>query len=184
MSTETIEREFTPRTVVELQHSLQSDFPASLVDDIRILPMGSARLRVATPIRCLGRGHYQFQANLAECSWTTPRARLAVRLTHLSIEQKTEEELFCVDFRQVPVGTAFVFDLSKQATSKVREIFLARGLRALEALNQLEESTLLEATKASTDCSVLVLALTTEEALSPIRARDPLAGARLRGLDA
>jgi len=78
-----------------------------------------------------------------------------------------------VDFRQAPLGTAFVLDLSKQATSKVREIFIARGLRALEALNQLEESTLLEATKASTDCSVLVVALTTEEALSPIRGRDP-----------
>jgi len=185
MSTETITRELAPRTVIELTHSLQSDLPASLVDDIRIVPMGNSCVRVATPIRCLlGRGHYRFEANLAECSWTTQRARLAVRLIHLSIEQKTEEELFCVDFKQAPVGIAFVLDLSKQATSNVREIFIARGLRALEALNRLEESTLLEATKASTDCSVLVAALSTEEALSPIRDRDPLAGARLRGLDA
>jgi len=61
MSTGAIAQEFTPRTIVELTHSLQSNFPASFVDDIRILPMGNSRLRVATPIRCFGRGHYQFE---------------------------------------------------------------------------------------------------------------------------
>jgi hypothetical protein len=76
------------------------------------------------------------------------------------------------------------FELAQHATSKVREIFLTRGLKALGALNLLDESTLVEATKASSDYSVLVSALTTEEALVPIRSLDPLAGARLRGFEA
>lgn len=182
MSTEAIARELTPRSIAELTSSLQGGFPKSLSGGIRIQPMGSACLRVATPIKDLAR--YRFAASSSECSWTTSKMKLSVRLAHLSIEQKTEDGFFCVDFQQTPIGSALVSELSRSATSKVREIFLVRAFRALEDLNQLEEGTLLEATKASTDYSVLVSALSTEEALAPVRAHDPLAGARLRGLEA
>jgi hypothetical protein len=43
---------------------------------------------------------------------------------------------------------------------------------------------LAEAVQAPTDYSVLLSALNAEEALTSIRAHDPLAGARLRGLEA
>ena len=48
----------------------------------------------------------------------------------------------------------------------------------------MDERKLAEAVQAPTDYSVLVSALTSDEALATIRARDPLAGARLRGIDA
>lgn len=182
MSTEAIARELTPRSIAELTNSLQGGLPKSLAGSIRIQPIGSACLRVATPINELA--HYRFEASSSECSWTTSKMRLSVRLAHLSIEQKTEDGFFCVDFQQAPIGSALVSALSRSATSKVREIFLVRAFRALEDLNQLDEGTLLEATKASTDYSVLVSALSTEEALAPVREHDPLAGARLRGLEA
>jgi hypothetical protein len=58
------------------------------------------------------------------------------------------------------------------------------GLRAIEELQSLDEKTLAEAVQVPTDYSVLLSALNTEEALASIRAHDPLAGARLRGLEA
>lgn len=48
----------------------------------------------------------------------------------------------------------------------------------------MDERKLAEAVQAPTDYSVLVSALTSEEALTNIRARDPLAGARLRRIEA
>ena len=48
----------------------------------------------------------------------------------------------------------------------------------------MDERKLAEAVQAPTDYSVLVSALTSDEALATIRARDPLAGARLRGIEA
>jgi biotin operon repressor len=69
-------------------------------------------------------------------------------------------------------------------TSAIRNIFFRRSLRAIEELQSLDEKTLAEAVQAPTDYSVLLWALNTEEALASIRAHDPLAGARLRGLEA
>jgi len=48
----------------------------------------------------------------------------------------------------------------------------------------MDERKLAEAVQAPTDYSGLVSALTSEEALATIRSRDPLAGARLRGIEA
>lgn len=69
-------------------------------------------------------------------------------------------------------------------TSAIRHIFFQRSLRAIEELQSLDEKTLAEAVQAPTDYSVLLSALNAEEALTSIRAHDPLAGARLRGLEA
>lgn len=182
MSTEILSRELAPKTVGELAHALENEFPTSMVDGIRIHAIGNSRLRIDTPIKRLG--HYHFEATPLRCSWTTPKVRIAVQLFHLSIEQRAEDDTFSVEFKQAPISASVALDLAQHATSKVREIFLARGLKALGALNLLDESTLVEATKASSDYSVLVSALTTEEALAPIRSLDPLAGARLRGFDA
>ena len=69
-------------------------------------------------------------------------------------------------------------------TSAIRHIFFQRSLRAIEELQSLDEKTLAEAVQAPTDYSVLLSDLNTEEGLTSIRAHDPLAGARLRGLEA
>jgi hypothetical protein len=66
----------------------------------------------------------------------------------------------------------------------IREAFFRRSLRAIEELQAIDERKLAEAVQAPTDYSVLVSALTSDEALATIRARDPLAGARLRGIEA
>ena len=71
-----------------------------------------------------------------------------------------------------------------QTTSRIREIFVTRSLRAIQGLKSLDEESLAKAVVAPTDYGVLVAALSTDEALVSIRTHDPLAGARLRGLDA
>ena len=88
---------------------------------------------------------------------------------------------FCMVFRVPPTeSNAKVF----KNTSAIRHIFFQRSLRAIEELQSLDEKTLAEAVQAPTDYSVLLSALNAEEALTSIRAHDPLAGARLRGLEA
>src|ERR1035438_1366235 len=69
-------------------------------------------------------------------------------------------------------------------TSAIRHIFFQRSLRAIEELQSLDEKTLAEAVQAPTDYSVTLPDANTEDALTSIRAHDPLAGARLRGLEA
>jgi len=54
----------------------------------------------------------------------------------------------------------------------------------VEALKSLDEKNLVEAVKAPSDYSVLVSALNSEEALATARDSDPLAAARLRGIEA
>src|SRR5258708_6742082 len=67
----------------------------------------------------------------------------------------------------------------------LRTAFLARALNAIAALTtQLEESELGNATGASTDYEVLLYALEAPEALHVLRRPDPLAAARLRGIEA
>lgn len=67
----------------------------------------------------------------------------------------------------------------------LRTAFLARALNAVATLTaELADSELGNATGASSDYQVLVRALEAPEALPALRHLDPLAAARLRGLDA
>lgn len=179
MSREIISRQLAPKTVSELTEALAIDCPKPTTDGFRIHPLGNTRLRIDMPIKRLAQ--YRFEANARQCSWTAAKVRIAVDLRHLSIEQRIEEGMLRVEFRHAPVTNSLALDLAQQATSSVREIFLTRGLRALGGLNALDESILVEATKAPNDFSVLASALGTDESLHSL---DPLAGARLRGLDA
>jgi hypothetical protein len=67
----------------------------------------------------------------------------------------------------------------------LRTAFLARALNAVaELTTQLEESDLGNATGASSDYQVLLYALEAPQALQILRRPDPLAAARLRGIEA
>lgn len=64
-------------------------------------------------------------------------------------------------------------------------VFLTRGMRALTRLAEaLHPDALTDAATAETDYAVLVSALERPEALSELEREDPLAQARLRGLEA
>jgi len=89
--------------------------------------------------------------------------------------------MFLVMFKHTPAKPNIAV---LRKPNQVREIFFQRSLRAIEELKSLDEQKLVEAVQAPTDYSVLVSALSTEDALASIRVHDPLAGARLRGLAA
>jgi hypothetical protein len=113
-------------------------------------------------------------------SWQTSKKKLVIELKGLAVEQHTDKITFHVVFKKAAEsGTA-----ATKKASPIRKIFFQRSLRAIEELQELDEKQLAEAVEAPTDCSVLVAALKTEEALASIRGRDPLAGARVRGLEA
>jgi hypothetical protein len=89
-----------------------------------------------------------------------------------------------MDLFEGTVIQSLLSDLLHGTRTGVRGIFITRSLRAVEGLKSLDEEKLLEAVKAPSDYSVLVSALNSEQALTVVRDTDPLAGARLRGMEA
>lgn len=178
MPTTTVRLE--PETLPELARSLASAFPKAFTKDIKIQSVDETRMRIETPVKRLG--HYHFAASFTDCSWTTKEASIVLELKHFVVAQRTEKNIFCLEVTKPSPLEAIVFELTRGAPSQVRDIFLTRSLRAIDGLKSLDEENLIEAIKAPTDYSVLVAALNHEETLAPVR--DPLAGARLRGLDA
>jgi hypothetical protein len=64
-------------------------------------------------------------------------------------------------------------------------VFARRALRAVARLSeQMEETALQEAVSAPSDCGVLLAALESEPGLKALTQEDPLAKARLRGIEA
>jgi hypothetical protein len=160
-----------PETIADLTKSLKTEFRKVNLGDVKILAE-PAGVRIEMPIKRLT--DYRFVSNLGRCSWTTPKGTVVLQLKRFSVEQRAEKQLFCMNLRE----------LFQETPSNIREIFLTRSLRALAGLKSLDEDHLLQAVKASSDYSVLAAALNTDEALAAVRADDPLAGARLRGMDA
>lgn len=173
MATTTVTLE--PENIAASVRSLKTEFAKASLSDFKMTTRGGA-VHVEIPIARLS--DYHFSYALDHCFWKTPKQNVIIELKGFVVEQQTHNRFFCVTFR-LPLNETAV-----KKTSVIRNIFRQRSLRAIEELQSLDEKTLAEAVQAPTDYSVLLTALNTEEALASIRAHDPLAGARLRGLAA
>jgi hypothetical protein len=124
---------------------------------------------------------YQIACADAHCSWTVPGTKIVLEAKGFAVEQRAIKDSYVLVFRHSPKPSE---GGSSGEASPIREVFFQRSLRAIEELQWIDEQKLTEAVQAPTDFSVLVWALTSDEALATIRKRDPLAGARRRGLEA
>lgn len=176
MSTTTISLE--PRNMAASAESLRAEFLKAKLPDVKT---STARdvVQIQMPIARLAK--YQFACADAYCSWTVPGKKIVLEVKGFSVEQKARKDYFVLVFRHSPKQSE---GNSSANTNPIREVFFRRSLRAIEELQAIDEQKLTEAVQAPTDFSVLVSALTSEEALAMIRNRDPLAGARLRGVEA
>lgn len=78
-----------------------------------------------------------------------------------------------------------VRDLVRPGDASVRGVFARRALRAVARLSrQMGEASLREAVSAPSDYGVLLAALESEPGLAALVSEDPLAEARLRGIEA
>jgi biotin operon repressor len=160
-----------------VSRSLKTEFAQANMPGVKTITKRGA-VWVEMPIARLS--GYQFSSSHDQCSWKTPSKKVVIRSKGFAVEQEIKNEAFYMVFR-VPRSESSSTILKN--TSAIRGIFFRRSLRAIEELQSLDEKTLAEAVQAPTDYSVLLSALNTEEALASIRPHDPLAGARLRGLE-
>jgi hypothetical protein len=176
MSTTTIALE--GNNMAACAQSLRAGFLKAKLSDVKTSSAKGA-VHIQMPIARLAA--YQFACADAYCSWATPHGKLVVEVKGFSVEQKAKKKTLMLVIRHsLPKsGTG-----PSRKTNPIREVFFRRSLRAIEELQAMDEGNLAEAVQAPTDYSVLVSALTSEEALASIRGRDPLAGARLRGIEA
>src|SRR5215472_8087930 len=123
---------------------------------------------------------YRVGYNRQQVYWRAAKKEIVVEAKGFAVEQHTDEKAFHLIFKKAAEPEPETFKKS----SPVRKAFFQRSLRAIEELQELDEKSLTEAVQAPTDYSVLVSALQSEEALASMRSRDPLAGARIRGLEA
>lgn len=176
MATTTITLE--PQNIAASVQSLNMEFAKASLSDIKTTTKRGA-VHVGIPIGRLS--DVQFSYFCDYCLWKTPKKKVVVEYKGFTVEQQTHDRIFYVTFRLLK--TQLHTGAVKKA-SPIRNIFWHRSMRAVEELQSLDEKKLAEAVQAPTDVSVLLTALSTEEALASIRAHDPLAGARLRGLEA
>ena len=180
MTTETVT--LRPSTVSDLEQSLPVALEKVNARDVRVHALAPTRVRIETPVQKLVA--YRFVSDRSHCSWTTSKGTIVVKFKTFSVEQRVENQYLYMDLLEGTVIRSLVFDLLHGKDSNVRHVFLTRSLRAVEALKALDEKNLVEAVKAPSDYSVLVSALNTEEALATSHDTDPLAAARLRGIEA
>jgi hypothetical protein len=171
-----------PLTVSDLEQSLPVALQKVNARGVKVHALDPTRVRIETPIQKLVA--YRFVSDRSHCSWTTSKGRIVVKFKTFAVEQRVENQYLYMDLFEGPVINSLVSELLHGKRTNVRYIFLTRSLRAVEALKSLDEKKLVEAVKAPTDYSVLVSALNTEEALATARDSDPLAAARLRGIEA
>jgi len=120
------------------------------------------------------RGLDEFSCKPSYCSWKTKHGTIAVDAKGFWAQARTSKNICHVVF--TPAAS-----LPKTKIG-IREIFGERSQRALDGLKTLDESVLARAVQSPNDFSVLLSALNSPAALAELRAQDPLAGARLRGL--
>jgi hypothetical protein len=174
MATVTLE----PQNIEASVQFLKAEFAKANMPGVKTITRRGA-VYVEMPIARLS--DYQFSSSHEHCSWKTLKKKVVIRSKGFAIEQQIHKKAFCLIFR-LPRTESNPTVLKK--ASAIRDIFFQRSLRAIAELQSLDEKKLAEAVQAPTDCSVLLSALNTEEALAGIRAHDPLAGTRLRGLEA
>jgi hypothetical protein len=180
MTTHTVTLE--PSTVSDLTRSLQVELKKVDLRDVKVHAINPTRVRIETPVQRLA--DYHFVADAEHCSWTTSKGKVILQLKTFAVEQRVENHLLYMDLFEGTVIHSLLSDLLHGTRTGVRDIFITRSLRAVEGLKSLDEANLLEAVKAPSDYSVLVSALNSEQALTAVRDTDPLAGARLRGMEA
>lgn len=176
MTTATVTLE--PQNIAAAVQSLQAEFAKADMLGVETVSKGGD-LHVKMAISRLSR--YQFAFGHGHCSWRTPKKKVVIRSRGFSVEQHTDHKAFHLVFKRAHSEPE---SAPSKKGSPIRKIFFQRSLRAIQELQGLDEKKLAEAVQAPTDCSVLVAVLNTEEALASIRTHDPLAGARLRGLEA
>lgn len=167
-----------PQNIAAAVRSLRAEFANSKLAGVKTTARGGA-VHVEVPMARMSDS--QFSCERDRVSLRTPRRRVVIHAKGFAVEQRTDAKAFHLIFRKAraqpePAGV--------KKPSLIRKIFFQRSLRAIEELQTLDERRLAEAVEAPTDFSVLVSALKSEETLANIRARDPLAGARVRGLEA
>ena len=176
MSTTTIALE--GNNMAACAQSLRAGFLKAKLSDVKTSSAKGA-VHIQMPIARLAA--YQFACADAYCSWATPHGKLVVEVKGFSVEQKAKKKILMLVIRHSLPQSATG---PSRKTNPIREVFFRRSLRAIEELQAMDEGKLAVAVQAPTDYSVLVSALASEEALASIRDRDPLAGARLRGIEA
>ncbi|NWF84898.1 MAG: hypothetical protein HXY18_13840 [Bryobacteraceae bacterium] len=167
-----------PQNITAAVRSLRAEFTDAKLAGVKTTARRGA-VHVKVPIARMP--DYQFSYDRECVSWRTPRWKVVIHAKGFAVEQRTDAKAFHLVFKKAgaqpePAETV--------KPSPIRKIFFQRSLRAIEELQTLDERSLAEAVEAPTDFSVLVSALKSEEALASIRAHDPLAGARVRGLEA
>jgi hypothetical protein len=179
MTTSTVELE--PSTISDLVESLSVELKKVDLSEIKVHRIDPTRVRIETPVRRLA--EYHFVSDAGHCSWKTAKGKIIVYLKAFLVAQRAEKRLFYIDLSAGNLEN-FVSPPHHGTRTSVRDIFITRSLRAVEGLKSLDEDKLREAVKAPTDYSVLVSALTSEPALKVVQGSDPLAAARLRGMEA
>lgn len=176
MTTRTVMLE--PWDIAASVRSLKAEFVKAKLSDVKTV-MRRGAVHVEIPIARLS--DYRFSYGRERCSWKTPGKKVVIGLKGFVVEHQAHNKSFHVVFRLPPSRSE---PSVPGRISPIRKVFRERSLRAVEELQALDEKRLAEAVQEPTDYSVLLSALNTEEALASIRTHDPLAGARLRGLDA
>lgn len=171
-----------PSTVSDLTRSLEVELKKVDLRDVKVHAINATRVRIETPVQRLA--DYHFVADAEHCSWTTSKGKVILQLKTFAVEQRVKNHSLYMDLFEETVIHSLLSDLLHGTGTGVRDIFITRSLRAVEGLKSLDEANLLEAVKAPSDYSVLVSALNSEQALTAVRDTDPLAGARLRGMEA
>lgn len=175
MSTElvTLEPGLTPNLSILLRQHL----PGANVTEAKL-----GQIRIETPLSRLKECGFALTGD--QCSWVTVLSKVVLVFGRFVASARIEEGNFRLELQEPDWQQTLIRQLGARDTSQIRKIFMQRGMRAVEELSCMDEAGLIEAVKAPTDHSVLVEALSQEEALAPKRGNDPLAAARLRGVDA
>lgn len=162
-------------TIEGLQKSLSKFLPSVTVYSITKPAKGtSASLLVRTPLEAGSQITVDPQSS--RCKLEIRKRTVTVNIKHFSVVNTISKNEMKTEFR--------LHKLTSKVKADVRETFLLRGHRAVENLRDLPESDLYSAISAPTDLGVLTTALASEEALALARPLDPLAGAKLRAIEA
>jgi hypothetical protein len=182
MSTTTVMLE--SQGIAEAAQSLTAEFHKAKLTGFKTTA-SKEFVRITMPLAELANAHFTCAHNLYSwTSWTTPKRKIVVNVEGFAVEQRAQKNGYILIFKQSRSRLNPVTDRVDPADSNVRKVFRERSLRAIDKLVALDEKKLVEAVAAPTDQSVLLFALNTVEALAGNREQDPLAGARLRGLEA
>lgn len=156
--------------------TLQREFAKAKLTAVRATgSKGTLRLHVSSARRA----GVRFISQPGRLSWTTPQGTVTIDTGGYRVRQTVTEgtTIFALTPDTTPPPAS-------AAPASIREIFRKRVTRALEQLYTLDERMLSHAVQEPSDLKVLVMALASDESLAAVGMQEPLAAARLRGLEA